>query len=257
MFFIGLSFLFKWQKINISQITISGNRVVSIEKIEEIINSNMEGNYLWLFPKSNFLICPEKKIKSELLQKYKRIKDISFSNEEPDKLEVLVSEYEGKYLWCGISIPTLNKNNDDNKCYFLDNKGYVFDEAPYFSGEVYFKFYGHNNGELLGSYFLKDYWVNIISFKNNLEQLNLRPTAFWLDENEDGNMALSYGPMIGPRIIFKMDSDFEKLAENLQAALSTEPLQSNFKNKYSSLLYIDLRFGNKVYYKFTKELKNE
>ena len=49
-----------------------------------------------------------------------------------------------------------------------------------------------------------------------------------------------------------LDSDFEKLAENLQAALMTEPLQSDFKNKFSSLLYIDLRFGNKVYYKFNE-----
>jgi hypothetical protein len=55
---------------------------------------------------------------------------------------------------------------------------------------------------------------------------------------------------MGPEIIFKIDSDFQKIAENLQAAITTEPLQTDFKNKYSSLLYIDLRFGNKVYYKF-------
>ena len=53
-----------------------------------------------------------------------------------------------------------------------------------------------------------------------------------------------------PEIILKADSDFQKVAENLEAALTTEPLQSNFKNKYSSLLYIDLRVKNKVYYKF-------
>ena len=48
----------------------------------------------------------------------------------------------------------------------------------------------------------------------------------------------------------KMTSDFQKIAENLQAALATEPLRSDFKNKYSSLLYLDLRYGNKVYFKF-------
>ncbi len=53
-----------------------------------------------------------------------------------------------------------------------------------------------------------------------------------------------------PEIILKADADFNKVAENLQAALDTEPLLSKFKTQYSSLQYIDLRFGNKVYYKF-------
>ena len=55
---------------------------------------------------------------------------------------------------------------------------------------------------------------------------------------------------MGPEIIFKADSDFNQIIENLQSVLTTEPLQTEFKTKYSSLLYIDLRFGNKVYYKF-------
>jgi len=70
---------------------------------------------------------------------------------------------------------------------------------------------------------------------------------------EDGDVKLylsSFTSKMGPEIIFKADSNFEKIIENLQSVLSTEPLQSDFKNKYSSLLYIDLRFGNKVYYKF-------
>ena len=71
-------------------------------------------------------------------------------------------------------------------------------------------------------------------------------------ENNDIKMYLSGGATstTGPEIIFKTDADFQKIAENLEAALTTEPLLSKFKNNYSSLLYIDLRFGNKVYYKF-------
>jgi nucleoside-diphosphate-sugar epimerase len=38
--------------------------------------------------------------------------------------------------------------------------------------------------------------------------------------------------------------------ENLDAAIDTEPLKSKLKNKFSSLEYIDLRYGNKVYDKF-------
>jgi len=44
----------------------------------------------------------------------------------------------------------------------------------------------------------------------------------------------------------------QNIKENLDTALNTEPLKSDFKKKYSSLEYIDLRFGNKVYSKFSK-----
>jgi len=71
---------------------------------------------------------------------------------------------------------------------------------------------------------------------------------------KDGNVEvfLSAGnsSAVRPEIIFKSNSNFQNIAENLETALTADPLQSELKNKYSSLQYIDLRFGNKVYYKF-------
>ncbi len=138
----------------------------------------------------------------------------------------------------------------------MDESGYIFDKAPYFSGEVYFKFYGlfdiNNIDNPLGSYFSKQNFEQLVSFKYLLAGIGLKPVALYIADNGDAQMFLSDGDslMADPKIIFKVDSDFQKVAENLETALSTEPLQSNFKNKYSSLLYIDLRFGSKVYYKF-------
>ena len=140
----------------------------------------------------------------------------------------------------------------NNQCYFLDEDGYIIDEAPYFSGEVYFKFYGSSEG--LGSYFSKENFKQLILFKDILISFGLKPVAFYLTNNGDAEVFLSKGTShaltTGPKIIFKQNADFQNIAENLEAALNTEPLKSKFKNKYSSLLYIDLRFGNKVYDKF-------
>ena len=82
--------------------------------------------------------------------------------------------------------------------------------------------------------------------------MGLRPVAIYIIENETIKIYLSNESQLsmGPEIILKSNANFQKVAENLQAALATEPLQSDFKNKYSSLLYINLQFGNKVYYKF-------
>ena len=251
---LGLSFASRINRLNIYKIKVDGNRIIETKDIENVAKNEIEGHYLWLFPKTNFLFYPKNKILSELKTKYKRLKDISIDVSNLRTLNIKVSEYEGKYLYCGLLIPTLRSNLNDNKCYFIDSDGYIFDEAPYFSGDVYFRFYGDasiNDKNPPGLYFMKDNFTKIIEFKNTLEKINLKPTAFWIDDNRnEGNFSLSGDTGIGPHIIFKIDSDYQKLAENLQAAISVKPLSSDIKTKLSSLLYLDLRFGNKVYYKF-------
>ncbi len=247
-----ISLLSRVSKFNIDNITISGNKITDTNDIETVVKNIISGNYLFIFPKTNFLIYPKQKIITGLNYKFKRLNNISINVNNFRTLEITVSEYGGKYLWCGGLIPT--SENKDNKCYFLDSNGYIFDEAPYFSGNVYFKFYGDSNlnkENPSGSYFLKDKWKDVIEFKNTIEKLDLKVTSFWVDEKkEEGNFAISGEPETSPKIIFKINDDYEKLAENLQAAISIEPLKTDLKTKLSTLLYIDLRFGNKVYYKF-------
>src|SRR3989344_1401714 len=247
---IGLSFLSKWEKLNINSIQSSGNKVIETDMIEEIVKEKISGNYLYFFPKTNFIIYPQREIETELKDKFKRIKDISVNDKNIKTLNISLTERTALYTYCGNILPELN----DNKCYFVDDSGYIFDEAPYFSGGVYLKLYGTVNldeGDPFGSYFFPVNFGKLILFKETLEKAGIKPAAFYIQDSGDIKMFLySSISQMGPEIIFKTDSDFEQLAENLQTVLTTEPLQSDLKNKYSSLLYIDLRFGNKVYYKF-------
>lgn len=249
----GSVFLSRWEKINIQNIEISGNKVIETSQIEAIVQENLVGHYLWFFPKTNFLLYPKNKIKNELEDKFKRFSDVSINLNSIKTLKISVIERTGEYLWCGTLIPALINDTSSYKCYFTDENGYIFDEAPYFSGNVYFKFYGKNDGDPknpAGTFFLTDKFNQIIEFKNALNEFGLNPTAFWVDENGDANIALSSEPAAGPKIIFKVNSDYEKIAESLQAAITTEPLQSKLKTDFTSLSYIDLRFGNNIYYKF-------
>jgi len=249
---VGLSFATRINKLNIDKVIVEGNKVVENKDLEQQIKNDLAGRYLWLFPKTNFLIYPKIKIRNDLTSKFKRVKRVSFNVENFKTLRVSIEEYEGKYLWCGKVIPVLN-NNIGQECYFMDKAGYIFDAAPYFSGQVYFKFYGGMNSEKenpSGNYFAPEYFGRIITLKDNMEKMNLKPTAFWFESQDEVDISLAGEPSMSPRIIFKVDSDYQKLGENLQAAISTEPLQTELKNKFYLLQYIDLRFGNKVYYRF-------
>jgi len=251
--FFGFALIARISSINIKTVTVSGNLIVESRDIKNIIEKNLTGNYLWIFPKTNFLIYPKNKIKNELAEKFRRLKEINFNILDSKSLEVSVSEYEGKYLWCGENA-SIAENKTEQECYFLDNDGYLFDQAPFFSGEVYFKFYGSiidSKNNPIGAYFLPKDFKQIILLKQNLEQIKLKLVSFWWNEDKgEGEYTLSGSQTSVPKIILKMNSNYQKLAENLQAALETEPLKTDFQNKYSSLLYLDLRFGNKVVYKF-------
>lgn len=246
------SFALHIKKINIKNIEIVGNKVVENKDIIKIAENELNGNYLWIFPKSNFLIYPKNNIKNKLTTNLTRLNNISISTKDSETLLIETNEYEGKYLWCGIN--PVAEMDITNKCYFMDSSGYIFDEAPYFSGEIYFKIFGNsfnaqlNNNNPIGSSFLKENFNNLISFKNSLEMMGIQSYSFVLDENGDGNMFISKN-LTGAKIIFKINSDYPKIIGNLESIINTEPLASTIKNKLNTLNYIDLRFGNKVYYK--------
>jgi cell division septal protein FtsQ len=244
--FILLAFISRLNILNISQIEISGNKVVDTEALKGMVQEQITGKYLWLFPKTNILFYPKNNITNALQDKFKRLNSINLSIKNKT-LEISLSERIAQYTWCG-NIPP--QTNNEQQCYFMDENGYIFDEAPYFSGAVYFKFYGVQSK----SYFFKQDFKQLIAFKDILIGFGFKPIALYITNNQDVEIFLSKGisstSTIGPKIIFKIDADLQNVAENLEAALNTEPLKSKFKNKYSSLEYIDLRFGNKVYDKF-------
>ncbi|MFZ1019786.1 MAG: hypothetical protein WAN61_02255 [Minisyncoccia bacterium] len=244
--FIFAIYLSRLNSLNISDIEISGNKVVDTEMIKTVAQRELAGKYFGLFPKSNILFYPQNKIKNGLQNQFQRLENINLSIQNNKILEISVEERTPEYLWCEM-VP--------EKCYFVDDNGYIFDTAPYFSGDVYFKLYGGtdiNADNPLGSYFLKQNFQSLISFKDMLEKMGLKPISLSSADNGDIQMSLDGGTASAPEIVFNMNSDLETVAENLETALTTEPLQSEFATKYTSLQYIDLRFGNKVYYKFSK-----
>lgn len=249
--FFLLAYISRLPSLNISAIEINGNKAVETDTIKASVQKEIEGKYLWLFPRTNIFLYPKKDIEKNLSNQFTRLNDVNLSIKNSKILEVKLTERVALYTWCGIVLPETAPNQ---KCYFMDEDGFIFDEAPYFSGGVYFKFYGTTNleGNVPSSgYFSEQNFKKLISFKKALENIKLKPVALYIQDDGDVTILLSGGIKSSePEIILKVDSDIQKVAENLEAALTTEPLQSNFKNKYSSLLYIDLRLNNKVYYKF-------
>lgn len=246
--FLGFGFLSKIDKFNVNKIEITGNKVLDSKDLEQYVKNKIEGNYFYLYSKSNIFLLSREKIKKDLIRDYRRIEDLSFDFNNLQILKINIKERTPFYIWCGEDISFSLLKPQEYRCKFMDNNGYVFDYSPYFSGDVYFRFFGN----LDNYYFSKENFNDFILFKDNLSRIDIKAVGLYKKLDGEIELYLSSNKKFeeGPKIIFNIDSNYSKIFQNLESAVKTEPLKSDFKNKYSSLEYIDLRFNNKVYYKF-------
>lgn len=97
--------------------------------------------------------------------------------------------------------------------------------------------------------------AEVVRFKESLEESGLEPIGLSLyEEKQEASFFIFDGSKsLPPRIIFNPNSNLEDLAGNTKIAITSEPLASRLINDKDKLLYLDLRYEGKVYYKFSDE----
>lgn len=239
-------------RININKIKITGTHIVDENEIRESIDNNLHGKYLYIFSKSNSFIYPKGKIYSDLINNFTRIESLSVNLDGLNTLIIDIKERDGSYLYCGVEVPK-DKSEIGENCYFINNDGYIFDKAPYFSGNVYFKYYVDiKNNNPLGKYIMEtNHFHNTVRLIDGIRGLGFN--VIYLVMREDGVNSLYLNFENGntsPVILFKDDMDFDTLLNNLTLSMGKKEFVDEINTKYNKLLYIDLRFKNKVLYKF-------
>ncbi len=254
--FLGLLAYFSFHpKVTVDRVVVVGNRIIDKKEIEDSVLETIKGKYLYIFSKSNFLLIPQKKVYNKLLSDFPRIEKLSVEKQDSKTLIVDLSERTGVYLYCGVKVPEISKDIGSN-CYYVNKDGFIFDKAPYFSGSIYFKFYKDlKNDSVLGLQVLeKEDFKKMTSFIDGLIDLSFKPNYIIMDSNDQYELYLNHKPlMTNPKILIKSDSDLSVLFGNIESSMKKDEFKNEINSKYDKLLYIDLRFKNKVLYKFNDE----
>ncbi len=239
--------LFIWlaslKSIQIDTISISGATVLGSESLEGQIRRELVGKYLWAFPKTNVFLYPRARIEKSLLETFPRIKSVTLSTLDNHILSVSIEEREPFALWCNTPpTPSLV-----SQCYFLDTDGFVFDHAPQFSGSAYFKYYGFLPYEApIGSYYLSSTtrFHELSHFVENTQGLGITP-LYMSAVDSDSFELFVFG---GGKILLDTRESLSKVFDRFSALLKTPNL---VPKQGGELLieYIDLRFGNKMFFK--------
>jgi cell division septal protein FtsQ len=237
---VGPILLLRNKYILISNIQIVGNEVTPSADIESIVANDLAGDYLLVIPKSSAIFYPKNKIKNDILNDIPRLSvaDVSLSN--PHSLTVAVRERTPSALYC-TDVTNIQNPSD---CYFLDASGYIFSSAPAFSGGVYMVYSSDPalDTPLRTQFMSSASFSELANFIGTLAHIPLSPKVFVLKTDEDDLLLPS-----GTVVMWKPEQNLDAVYTNLNAFLTDPSLN---KSTVPNLLYIDLRFDDKVFYKF-------
>lgn len=269
---IGLSYLSAWSKITIHRTIVTGNDVINESDISKIAKESMLGKHLMLFSKTNKFVYPKEEIVANVSETYRRVKSISLDVED-NALIVTITEREPIGLWCDSEYVF----NPEVKCYYIDEFGYIFEQAPKFSDDVYVTYIGNTKEHPVGTYFIpEDEFIDLVSFHQKIEDMGLRVARVVVKENDEYEIYVKNASLSGTsqqsesyileseygqegivafdtqgdegKILFNKRESFDQTFENLSTFL-TDYIEKN-DGELPVVDYIDLRFGNNIVFKF-------
>ncbi len=254
IFFIaggGVSQNPRWE---IETIHVVGASTVSENVIREQVKEKLQGNYFFVYARKNSNLYPRKEIQAVLLDTFPRLASVETFRINAHTITVNVSERKPHDIWCGNEFKN-DKAILDN-CWFLDTTGFVFDRAPTFSSGVYQEVYGKlvqkDEQTPLRGIIPPDIFSHVDAFSRMLHSEVGEPLRVEIKKDEQFEIVIRSSPpypfLSGVTIRCKDENDLVMLVKNLRAAIAVEfPENVALKKK---LLYIDMRFGNKIFFGF-------
>lgn len=227
----GAVYAFYLPKFRIKDIDVPKLKTLSQDGIKMVSKEILSAKLIGLLPADNILLVPVEKIKAELKSRFLRIKEVNISRHWPDILKMDILE---RFTW-GVYC---QKNN----CYLSDDEGFLFALAPEFEGNLLLKLYDERLS--IGQFASGDFILNqknftlISEFQNELEKAGKHVFKIILKNDWQEFYLRNW------KIILDFEMNKETATKNLFLALAEI---GNLENR---LDYIDLRFGDKIFYKF-------
>jgi hypothetical protein len=231
----GLSWL---PFLRIKTITVEGEKTVSQETIERTAQEHMVGGYLHFFAKSNVFLYPRRTIEHDLAERYPTLATVKVKAATFTSLAISVSERSPAALWCGATVAS-----STGACYLIDKDGVIYAPAVVYSGDVYQRYFG-GMGDMLPRQFLpaetfRSLSVLLVTIAKNQ---SLALDTIYIDEVGDVHATFTNGFSI----LFASTDKGGDVLNRFSLALSADVFKTH---GLADLEYLDLRFGNKLYYK--------
>ena len=259
LFAVALGGVSQNNRWHVTTVKILGTQAVSENAVWSLANKLLEGNYYFLYARDNSFIFPQGEITAELLHTFPRIKSVRIHREGAHTIVIEVVERKPFMLWCGELLE--GGTPARTECWFIDDRGFVFDRAPIFSEGVYREVYApllyRNTSAPLHAVIPAERFLFAYSLIEGLERgVGEISRVLIKQEGEYGMVIRSsalYPELVDAELYFKDGQSSERLMHNILAALPVQFPPDFISEK--KLLYVDLRFGNKVFFGFEENVQ--
>jgi hypothetical protein len=248
----GFVFAARHPRFLLVTVHVTGNKVIDTDAVTTEVEKYLSGNYAYVIPHRNAFMYPKVKIVAGLAAKFPRFKTVAVYRTDFKTLQVDVTEVKGRALWCGTDATIVSPTA---QCYFTDETGKIVSLAPQYSGNVYPRFFGGtiaaSDTNPLGKTFIDETpFQNLLTFQTKIESFGYHVKGLLIGTGEEDTFVLDLGAGKTALVRFIKTDDYHTLVANLTAAFAKPEFATMMKTQRQNLQYFDLRFTNKVYYKF-------
>jgi hypothetical protein len=249
LFLISTVFFFRLPFLRITNIEFGGVKTLNTKEIESKVFENLNGYYLYFIPKSNILFFPKSAIKENLSKLYKKIDKIDVHRRGTKTIGIDISEKIPVALVCRGFQEEVTM--DDKYCYFVDSNAFVFEQAPQFSNGVYIKYYiiSDLTDNIIGTNFIDiDLFNSLQNMVDTAYKAQINPVGILIGLQGDYEMYIKNKDESLTTVFFDNRSPFKKTISNLIVFIADSNLKKKTATSTSFFDYINLRFGNNIFY---------
>lgn len=239
----GLIYGFRHPDWQLKNINVTGTRAISDKEIRSLIFGEISGNYAFLVPRASIFLLREKNLIAKLREEFPRVEKVSLTRRLPDGLEVDIVERKLWAILCNDNFTP--ENREDTQCVFMDSEGRALDQAPDSSGSLVVKIKTDFPALPLGENLLASDFVEYLKeFGDKIEEgIGSAVVVYELSSVLSGEFKLVLNDDF--TLLVNKNADATAVLKVLKTVLEEE-----IEDKRKDLDYVDLRFGNKVFYRF-------
>ncbi len=262
------SFIVNLKSVNISSTEVYGIDTETTKLIRQKVNETIDGKYFGLFSKSNIFLYPKDKIATAIQAITPRIDQVNINLKDRDILTVSIKEKAGQAIVCnGLPEFLENKINleKSDACYFVDQNGIIFSEAPVFSGAAYKRYYvpdiqiATSSPNLIGSQVLDSVkFKKVEIFYDAVRQARITAQAILIKLDGEYELYISNPTQIvnnsedvSSTAVVYLDSksSLEDQLANLVSFWTNQLSVGRSSGKMPVFDSIDVRYGSNVFYR--------
>lgn len=232
---IGFIFLLRLPQIQIQNVKISGNVFVDTSEIEQKTNTILQKNIAWIIPKRNIFLFSKRELEQQLKQN-PAIVSVKIRKDFFQTLTIDITEHEKEMLYC--------TSFEKTECYYINKKGFLYAQVEgLIIPEQEIILYTEQGIKKLKDTIIEEKtYTDIMLFVKNTARQEIKIREVYI--KSDG--VVEFKTADQTRFITSIFDEFKKDFANLVALFEKQVIT---KEQLQQIDYIDLRFGNKVFYK--------